>query len=195
MKSETASGMTVRRWTRAEYDRMIDCGILDEDEHVQLVAGEILLMAPQKSPHATATGLGHDVLQLITGPGFHVRMQLPLALGVDSEPEPDLAVVRGLWRDYRAAHPDNAVLIVEIADSTLSFDRRQKGSLYARAGIADYWIVNLVARVLEVYRSPAPDTSAPLGFAYNERLRLTEGDSISPLAFPAASIAVADLLP
>jgi Uma2 family endonuclease len=195
MKSKTEPGVTLRRWTRAEYDRMIDCGILDEDEHVQLIAGEIVQMAAHKSPHATSVVLGGDLLRSVIGPHFHVRTQLPLALDPDSEPEPDLAVVAGEPRAYRDGHPTTAALVVEVADTTLTFDRRRKGSLYARAGILDCWIVNLVNRVLEVYRSPVVDASAPLGYSYRERSRLTEGQTVTPLAFPAASIAVADLLP
>ncbi len=106
-----------------------------------------------------------------------------------------MAVVAGKPRDYLTSHPTTAALVVEVADTTLAFDRRQKGSLYARAGILDYWIVNLVNRVLEVYRLPAADASAPLGYSYRERIRLTAGEAVSPLAFPAATIAVADLLP
>ena len=184
-----------RRWTRAEYDRLIDIGVLRPDDHVELVAGEIIATLPKDSRCATAIGLCSDALRAAVGPGFHVRPQGPLALDPDSEPEPDLAVVAGEPRAYHDGHPTTAALVVEVADTTLTFDRRRKGSLYARAEILDYWIVNLVNRVLEVYRSPVVDASAPLGFSYRERIRLTESESITPLAFPAASIAVADLLP
>lgn len=97
-----------------------------------------------------------DALRKAFGEGTHVRIQLPLALDPSSEPEPDVTVVRGSPRDYRDAHPSAALLVVEVADTTLSHDRDQKGSLYARAGVADYWIVNLVDQVLEVYRDPGP---------------------------------------
>jgi Uma2 family endonuclease len=100
-------------------------------------------------------------------------VQTPLAFDPDSEPEPDLAVVVGTPRDYRAHHPTTAVLIMEVSDTTLAFDRRQKGSLYARAGILDYWILNLNRRMLEVYRSPIADPVAPYGFSYSERHRLS----------------------
>ncbi|MBI4572140.1 MAG: Uma2 family endonuclease [candidate division NC10 bacterium] len=100
--------------------------------------------------------LTQDALRKAFGEGTHVRIQLPLALDPSSEPEPDVTVVRGSPRDYRDAHPSAALLVVEVADTTLSHDRDQKGSLYARAGVADYWIVNLVDQVLEVYRDPGP---------------------------------------
>lgn len=189
------STISLRRWTRAEYERMIDCGILGEDEHVQLIAGEIVMMAPQNSPHFTAITLSAHALQAAIPSGYYVRSQGPLALGLDSEPEPDIAVVAGAPRDYRDQHPSTALLIVEISDTTLAFDRQQKGSLYARAGIQDYWILILSQRTLEVHRSPIADPSAPYGYSYSARRRVSETDSVIPLAFPDVSIAVADLLP
>jgi Uma2 family endonuclease len=184
-----------RQWTREEYDRMLDCGILDENSRVELIAGEIVTVAPQKSPHATAVGLGNDALRLVIGPEFHVRSQMPLALGSDSEPEPDLAVVRGTLRVYADAHPDHAVLVVEVSDTTLAQDRGRKGSLYARSGIPENWIVNLQSRLLEVYRDPAPDPAAPLGYAYRQRLSFSPENRVSLVAIPGAEIVVADLLP
>ena len=93
-------------------------------------------------------------------------MQGPVALDDESEPEPDVAVVPGQWDDYSDAHPARPVLVVEVADSRLSFDQKHKGSLYARAHLADYWILNLVDRVLEVYRQPAPSITAAFGWDY-----------------------------
>ncbi len=184
-----------RLWTREEYERMIERGIFRPDDRLELIAGEIVVMSPQKGPHATAVGLGQDILTEVVGRDFHVRVQLPLALDLDSEPEPDLAVVRGPRRDYRVAHPTTAALVVEVADATLAYDRETKGSLYARACLPDYWIVNLVDRVLEVYRQPAPDTAALLGYTYRERLRFGPQDRVSLLSTPEASVLVADLLP
>jgi Uma2 family endonuclease len=87
------------------------------------------------------------------------------------------------------------MLVIEVADTSLAFDRSSKASIYARAGIADYWIVNLIDRLLEVYRDPAPDAATSLGFAYRQRLTFGADDGVAPLAFPHATIAVADLLP
>jgi Uma2 family endonuclease len=120
---------------------------------------------------------------------------MPVALDDESAPEPDLAVVQGIRGAYRESHPAHAALVVEVADSSLDFDRERKGSLYARAGIQDYWIVNLVDRVLEVYRQPGPDRSAAYGWRYRSVERLALPDAVAPLAFPSARIAVADLLP
>jgi Uma2 family endonuclease len=111
-----------------------------------------------------------------------------LALDPSSEPEPDLSVVVGSWKDYRETHPSSAVLVVEVADTSLEYDRDRKGSLYARARIADYWIINLPEQCVEVYRDPEQGI-------YRSRRRFMPGEKISPLAAPDATINVADLLP
>jgi len=177
-----------RRWTREEYDRMVEAGIIGPEDRVELIEGEILTMSPQKSPHATGVQLAGDVLQEVFGQGFVVRRQLPLALAADSEPEPDVAVVEGAPRDYRDAHPSTAILIVEVAEASLVYDRTVKKHLYAAAGIPEYWIVNLPDRVLEVYREP-------LGSDYRSRLVLRPDDAVSPRVRPEARILAADLLP
>jgi Uma2 family endonuclease len=104
-------------------------------------------------------------------------------------------VVSGDIDEYRLAHPARPVLAVEVAVSSLALDRSHKASLYARAGVADYWIVNLVDRVLEVHRDPAPDVEAPYGWAYASIEILSGGAAIAPLAAPASPIAVTSLLP
>ena len=163
MQAMRASGIEQRRWTRAEYDRMIEHGLFGPDERLELIDGEILTVTPQGTPHAGTVGLVQDVLCVVFG-HTHVRVQLPFALDPASEPEPDLAVVAGTPRDYGEAHPDSALLIVEVAETTLGFARRSKGSLYARAGIAEYWIVKWgpVARGLP---EPAEDRAAGYGYA------------------------------
>src|SRR5262249_51704654 len=113
----------------------------------------------------------------------------------DSEPEPDVAVVPGSRRDHTISHPSHPVLIVEVAESSLVFDRAEKGSLYARAGIADFWILNLPDQVLEVYRDPAAAPHAQYGHRYGATITLGPRDAVTPLAAPTAAIAVADLLP
>ena len=104
------SAVQVRRWTRQEYDRMIEAGVLTPDDRVELIDGEILSTTPQGSPHATAVLLVQDALRVSFGRDVHIRAQLPIALGLDSEPEPDVAVVAGSVRDYRDAHPQSALL-------------------------------------------------------------------------------------
>jgi Uma2 family endonuclease len=109
-------------------------------------------------------------------------------------PEPDLAVVPGRRADYVGAHPTHAVLVVEVADSSLRLDRDEKGSLYARARIGEYWIVNLVDRVLETYRDPAPEPGASHGWRYRSVATLPPPALIAPAEFPKSLIQIAHLL-
>jgi Uma2 family endonuclease len=185
----------LRRWTRDEYYKMAGAGIFAPGERVELIEGEIIAMTPQDSPHATAGSLAEEALRGAFGPEFHVRSQRPLNLGQESEPEPDAAVVRGRPRDYVHAHPTTAVLVVEISDTTLAFDRGPKAALYARAGIPEYWIVNLVDRVLEVHRDPGPLPHAPAEYSFRSILRLGPAATVNPLQAPAATVRIADLLP
>jgi Uma2 family endonuclease len=136
-----------------------------------------------------------DALRAAFGGGWLVRQQGPIALDEHSEPEPDVAVVPGGPRDYLADHPARPALVVEVADSSLLLDRHHKGSAYARAGLPEYWIVNLVDRQVEVSRRPGTDPAADFGWRYLEVRTLAAGASVTPLALPEAPIAVADLLP
>jgi Uma2 family endonuclease len=188
------SPVTLKRWKRAEYERLVDLGAFRGDP-VELIDGQLVVAEPQGSYHVTAVGAADDVLRAVLPAGWIVRTQAPLALDDDSAPEPDLAVVPGTRAAYRDAHPGRPALAIEVADSSLDFDRRHKGSLYARAGVADYWIVNLVDRVLEVYRDPGLDPSAPYGWRYQSVETLAPLATVRPLVIASAPIRVADLLP
>lgn len=178
----------LHRWTRDEYDRMVAAGVFPPGARVQLIDGEIIEMPPQGSLHATAVSLVETGLRRACADGHYVRIQMPVALDGRSEPEPDLAVVRGGPRDYAHAHPAKLELAVEVADTTVAFDRVRKRSLYARNGVPEYWIVNVVDRCLEVYREPD-------GQDYRAAQVLRPPASVSPLACRPAAIPVADLLP
>jgi len=182
-----------RRWTRVEYERLIDLGVFQPGDPIELIGGELMVAEPQGAPHYTSIQKTGRVLERAFGPSWNIRTQGPMGLDEESEPEPDVAVVPGDPEDYRSAHPSRADLIVEVSESSLAFDRGHKGSVYARAGILDYWIVNLVDRVLEVYREPAPDAAAPFGARYARREMLDPSRQVSPLAAPHASIHVRDL--
>ncbi|MFN0121969.1 MAG: Uma2 family endonuclease [Blastocatellia bacterium] len=182
------------RWTREEYYKMAEAGFF-EGKRVELIFGEVIEMSPMGRPHVMAVKFGARTLEKAFGKGWFVQTQAPLDLGLESDPEPDIAVIAGDDRDYLDTHPDTAALVVEVAESTLKADRKVKGSLYAGAGIEDYWVVNLNKRQLEVYRRPIVDKSAPSGFIYGNMQILNEEDSVSPLAKPKAVIRVADLLP
>jgi Uma2 family endonuclease len=194
-QEETAVEQTLprpRRWTRHEYERLIEQGAFGPEERLELVNGEILAMTPQKSRHASTVVILQRILSQAFATGTHCRPQLPLALSSDSEPEPDIAVVAGSDLDYLDAHPTSAGLIVEVAESTLMYDRQTKRPLYAQAGIPEYWIVNLVDRVLEVYRDPEERDGR---WDYRLVQRLIPGDTVRPSGAPQATIPVAELLP
>lgn len=191
----TTYPVQTRRWTRAEYDRLVELGVLHEDEPIELLGGQMIVAEPKGTPHSTAIGLTADALRAAFGPGWVVRVQGPIALDDESEPEPDLAVVSGQHRDYLVEHPARPALLVEVAEPSLAFDRRYKGSLYARAGVEDYWIVNLVDEVVEVHRSPLPDPTSEFGWRYGDVKTFRPGASISTLSRPDVTVAVADLLP
>jgi Uma2 family endonuclease len=176
------------QWSREEYDRMIAAGVFHPEARLELIDGEIINMTPQGSFHATAVQLATDLIKDTFASEFAIRVQLPLVIDNSSEPEPDLAVVPGTPRDYKDAHPSTAVLIIEVADTTLSFDRQQKKKLYARAGIQEYWIINLIDQQLEVYRDPNDSD-------YLKIDTLKSGDAVTPLAAQQSTITIADLLP
>ncbi|UFP96710.1 Uma2 family endonuclease [Gloeobacter morelensis] len=133
----------LRAWTVEEYHRMIEAGILTTEDQVELLEGQIVQMSPQKSPHAATTHKASDVLQKILAETALIRTQFPITLLPDSEPEPDIVVVRPDPRYYLERHPDagDILLLIEVSDSTLDYDRRCKAGVYARVGIADYWIL------------------------------------------------------
>jgi Uma2 family endonuclease len=193
MKQSELSGL--HRWSRREYGQMIDHGLLDEDDPIELLDGLLLVKEPQHSPHRTAVLLVAKALERAFGEGWFVQTQSPIILDDRSEPEPDACVVRGSPRDYARAHPTRPALVVEVAQSHLRLARGRKATAYARAGIADYWILNLDGRVLEAYREPARPDSTRRHWGYGAVETLGAYSTITPLAAPAATIRIADLLP
>jgi Uma2 family endonuclease len=181
-----------RYWTREEYYRLGELGFF-HGQRVELIEGEIMVLSPQNWAHTSTVARVGAALHHVLGSNFWVRMQFPLNLST-SDPEPDVSVVAGKFEDY-SDHPTMVVLVVEVSESTLSFDRIRKASLYARAGIADYWIVNLVDRQLEVRRDPRPDPSQPYSHGYANTTILVPPAIVNPLAVPQVSLAVAELLP
>jgi Uma2 family endonuclease len=174
----------VRPITRSEYERMIEHGLF-QDERVELLRGVLVKMSPQLAPHASTIRKLTALLTVQLQGRCLLSIQSPLALSADSEPEPDLAVVP--LGDYDARHPDTALLVIEVSDSTLRKDRG-KAEVYASAGIGEYWIVNLGARTVEVYASPD-------GERYAEARTLREGDVLRPSAITGVAVGVAEILP
>ena len=192
VKAANPSHVRTPRLTRLEYDALVERGVLAEDDRIELLDGRLVFREPQGSRHAAACLRIRIALDRAFGRGFHVRPQFPIALDDASEPEPDIAVVRGRIEDYLDTHPTSPVLIVEVADSSLAQDRHHKARLYARASVADYWIVNLRAGVLEVYRDPGRTAAGRWRYATARVLK--PGALVSPLAAPRARLRVADLL-
>lgn len=179
-----------RRFTVEEVYKMAATGILPEDERIELIEGEIIVMGKQGPQHASSSSRTGDYLVSLVGRRGIVRQQLPIRLDDWSEPEPDIAIVLP-DEDYYSDHhptPDEVLLVIEISDSTLLFDRDRKSRIYAKAGIRQYCLLNLNARELEDYRQPSAD-------GYRSKQTYAEGQSFNLVAFPKISIKVADLLP
>ena len=192
-KRALTAGPRRLRWTNEQYRKLANAGYFC-DRHVELINGELIELVVNP-PHDTGVFLALIVLQRLFTRGHVVRPQLSLDLGRRYQPIPDLAVVVGEGRDYANRHPTTAVLLVEVADSSLTHDRGVKAHRYARAGIADYWIVNLVDRQLEVYRNPGPDPDRPGRFCYADITIVPADGHIIPLARIDQQVSVADLLP
>ena len=190
-----AMPVKTKRWTRVQYERAIDRGIFHEDERLELLDGVLVVKEPQGERHAVGVDLVALALSRAFGEGWLVRTQVHFASGRSSRPEPDVYIVRGSPREYLQAAPKRPALIVEISDSRLAVDRQWKSAIYARAGIDDYWIVNLVASEVEVRRDPGRLPRPERGTGYRSIHTFRAPSVIAPLALPDARIAVADLVP
>jgi Uma2 family endonuclease len=197
MKTEHLREPPLRLWRipRLKYECMVNAGAFEPEDRVELLDGLLVAHEPQGSRHAVAVAMVRAALERAFGARYHVREDKPLALDPLSEPEPDLVVVRGHPRDYRDAHPSVPFLVVEVAEDSLALDRLRKGHLYARAGVTDYWIVNLIDEVLEVYREPTRTSSPREGWTYRRVKFVKRTGAVAPVARPRARIRVAHLLP
>lgn len=195
MASTMLPSPRTRRWTRVEYERLIELGVFQPGERLELLDGLLVVREPQGTRHAGTIRRVLAALRRALGDAWQIDSQLPIALDADSEPEPDVSVVPRDPGAYLDAHPSRPVLIVEVAESSCGVDREHKASLYARAGIVDYWIVDLVHEALEVHRAPEASPDAPYGWRYRNVLTLRAPASVTPLASPGTPIPVANLLP
>lgn len=183
------------RLSIGQYHRMVQAGILTDDDPVELLEGWLVTKMPKNPPHRLATQLTREALAAALPPGWFADAQ-ELITTEDSEPEPDVVVVRGARRDYRDRHPgpEDIALVIEISDTTLQRDRTLKKRLYARAGIPIYWIVNLADNQLEVYSGPASTADTP---DYQQHQVYTVDDD-APLLLvgnEVGHLSVRDLLP
>jgi Uma2 family endonuclease len=184
-----------RRFTVDEYHRLTEIGILTEDDNLELIEGYLVLKVARNPLHDGTLHRACKRLTRLLPPGWDMRIQAAVTLA-ESEPEPDLAVVREDPAGYTTRHPlaADVGLVVEVSDSTLAGDRADKGRIYARAGITEYWILNLVDRQIEVYSSPSGPTATP---GYKQRQDHPPGDQVTLIldGKMAAHIPVAELLP
>ena len=180
--------VTTKRFTLAEYHRLIELGFLTEDDRVELIRGELVQMAAKGTPHSVCnTKLMRELDRLIHDLAV-VRGQEPIMLPTDSEPEPDVVIVRGQPDDYLSNHPypNNILLVIEVSNSTLEYDRTVKLSLYAENQIHDYWIINLTANQLERYSQPYQDTQG--NFGYRIRQVALRNETVIIPGFPDLSL-------
>jgi Uma2 family endonuclease len=185
----------IRRWTRVEYERLIDLGMFQTDERLELLDGQLVLREPQSSRHAAAIRRVLAALRHALGEQWQIDSQLPISLDDLSVPEPDVAVVPRDPGAYRDAHPTGAILIVEISDSSYRIDHRYKAGLYARALVAEYWVVDVAREALEVHRQPATSAASWNGWQYRSVETLRPPAAVTLLIAPDRPIPVADLLP
>lgn len=176
-----------RLWTVEEYHRMIEAGILTPDDKVELLEGRIIEVSPQRPPHAATTQRIDRYLQNLLRGQADIRVQLPITLPT-SEPEPDIAVVRIDPDGYGYRHPSasDILLLIEVAYSTLKIDREEKAPIYARANIADYWILDITERRPHIFRQPSNE-------GYQSETILNQNAVLAPLAFPSIEIPFSEL--
>lgn len=179
-----------QRWSVADFHRLRASGVWD-GRRTYLVRGVIWEQGPMNPPHAALVMIAMKAIDRVLPPGLCTRCQLPLVLGLDTDPFPDVAVVSGEDADYLTGHPTSAHLVVEVADATLAEDTSTKAELYASGGVPDYWVVDVNARQLVVFRDPRPFAGT---VTYLTTFTLTLSDSVSPLAIPSASVRVSDLI-
>lgn len=187
---ELLGSTNLKYWTVQDYHQMSELGILDPSERTELIAGQIVLMTAKGTPHVIALQLLASHLQEQIGGIALIRTQDPIRLDNFSEPEPDLAIVKGTILDYAQQHPnpEDVYLVVEVADSTLKQDCEVKDKLYARSSIPEYWVVDIKNRQVQIFRNPTPT-------GYTSQLILTEVHSVSPLAFPEIVLSIESILP
>lgn len=180
----------LRRFTVMEYHRMHDAGILSEDDQVELIDGEIVQMSPIGSQHAACVDRLVALLFARFLGQIQIRVQSPVMLDDHSEPEPDVALLHLKANAYADAHPgpDDILLVVEVADATLDFDRTVKMPRFAAAGIQEAWIVNLLEGCIEVYREPGKE-------GYHKRQIYQRGDSWESVIFPGVFFKVNEIFP
>lgn len=186
---------TRRKFTIEEYHQLVDLGFFTENDRIELIRGEIVEMAPKRTPHSVCNSLLWKQLYNSIAEQAEIRVQEPIVLPSNSEPEPDLVIAKHKDDNYLSAHPTatDVILVIEISDSTLKYDRETKLSLYAEARINYYWIVNLVDRNLEVYTNPFADNQN--NFGYKSKNIFLPNEHIAIPDLDRASLELANIFP
>lgn len=187
--------LDTRKWTFAEYERLTEVGLLAEGERVELVLGEIVTRAPADPLHSNAISQGTEILTEIYRLTHAVRVQVPLQAGTHSQPEPDFALIskpEALRLARERKHPQTAELVIEMADTSLDYDRTVKPFVYALAQVEFYWVVDLRGEVLAVFSDAVADPASPTGWSYAAIRRHQRGEEV---AFAGRSLKVDDFLP
>jgi Uma2 family endonuclease len=186
----TETPFTLRLWTVEDYHQMAAAGIFHPEERVELIAGQIIRMSAKGTAHTAAVRRTANVLRNLLFNQAEVYTQDPIQLNDFSEPEPDVAVVRLDPLDYADHHPtpSEVYLIIEVADSSFKYDRETKAKVYAKSGIADYWVLDVIDRKLHVFREPTQE-------GYQTEVIFSEEARVSPLQFPDVAITLQDMLP
>ncbi len=187
---ELAIETKLHLWTVDDYHHMIATQILTTESKVELLEGQIIEISPQLPPHAATTQRAWKYLNRILAGKADIRIQLPVTLRPNSEPEPDIAVVRIDPREYIGAHPtpDDIFLLIEVADSTLSRDRKKKSRTYAKAKIPEYWVLDVISLKVYVFRKPGKD-------GYVQESVLDTDTTLSLVAFPEIKVEIKQLFP
>ncbi|MGN6368060.1 MAG: Uma2 family endonuclease [Phycisphaerae bacterium] len=180
------------KFTRDDYYRMYNAGLF-EGQRVELIQGEIIKMSPQNNPHALTCAIVNNWLVLALAGKYTVRCQLPFVASDDTEPEPDFAVLPGS-PDSQQDHPTTALFVIEVAHSSLAYDRK-KTDIYASRGVPECWILNIPDRHIEIFREPAPATDSPFGHRYTDRSTSTLEQTVQPQNLPIPPIQVKRLFP
>ena len=187
--AQSEAGVVPYYWTVNAYYHAYEAGVFEDPQRLELIHGRIIRKMPQNAPHASLRRRLSRRLRGSMEPPFLVMEESPLRLALDGEPVPDLFIVTGVEGDYERRHPtqEDAVLVVEVSNTTVAFDLGEKALLYAQAGIADYWVVLVNESAIVRHRTPTPE-------GYQDVTRLAGDDTLSPLAAPEAAWTVNALL-
>jgi Uma2 family endonuclease len=189
------TAVTAKRFSIAEYHRLAELGFFAPDERVELIRGEIIIMAAKGTFHSVCNSVLFGQLYVLLGKLAIVRGQEPITLSPDSEPEPDVTIARNRADRYLSAHPQPAdiLLVIEVSDSTLKYDRRTKLALYAEVGISNYWIFNLVDNQLEMHSEPYQKRQGD--FSYQLQRTVLPNQAVVIPGFPDLSLDLSLVFP